>query len=211
MLDRKLAQNPAEDLRPPKAWPALPKFLSLEEVDTLIAQPDTKTPRGLRDRAMVELLYATGMRVTELISVRAADLHLDEHYLTCIGKGNKERLIPIGDEATSWIRRYQREGRAHFLKGGRPSARLFLNARGGGLSRVGFWKIPGLRGRRDSAEISRTCCGIRSPRTARSAGRPARHPDDARAHRSVHHADLHACARGAPQDRVRSLSPPGLI
>src|SRR5688572_6877417 len=85
VLDRRLEHSPAEDLRPPKAWPALPKFLSLEQVDALIAQPDVKTPRGIRDRAMIELLYATGMRVSELISVRAADLHLNEHYLTCIG------------------------------------------------------------------------------------------------------------------------------
>lgn len=140
MLDRHLEQNPAEDLRPPHAWPALPTFLSIDDVDTLIAQPDVSTPRGLRDRAMIELLYATGMRVSELIGVRAADLHLDEHYLTCIGKGDKERLIPIGEQAADWVRRYQQEGRPHLLRG-RPSARLFLNARGGGLSRVGFWKI----------------------------------------------------------------------
>jgi integrase/recombinase XerD len=141
MLDRTRESNPAEDLRPPRAWPALPTFLSLDEVDTLIAQPDTSTPRGLRDRAMIEVLYATGMRVSELIGLRAADLHLEEHYLTCIGKGNKERMIPIGDEATAWLTRYQREARAHFLRGRRTSARLFLNARGGTLSRVGFWKI----------------------------------------------------------------------
>jgi integrase/recombinase XerD len=88
------------------------------------------------------------MRVSELISVRAVDLHLDEQYLTCIGKGDKERLIPIGEQAADWVRRYQREGRQHFLRGGRPSARLFLNARGGGLSRVGFWKILKQYGRR---------------------------------------------------------------
>src|SRR5436309_523376 len=87
VLDRRLEQSPADDLRPPRAWPALPKFLSLEDVDALIAQPDTTTPLGLRDRAMIELLYATGMRVSELVSVRTADLHLDERYLTCIGKG----------------------------------------------------------------------------------------------------------------------------
>jgi integrase/recombinase XerD len=141
VLDRHLEHNPAEDLRPPQAWPALPSFLSIDDVDALIAQPDISTPRGLRDRAMIELLYATGMRVSELVGVRVADLHLDEQYLTCIGKGDKERLIPIGEQAADWVRRYQREGRAHFLRGGRPAARLFLNARGGGLSRVGFWKL----------------------------------------------------------------------
>jgi integrase/recombinase XerD len=141
VVNRHLEQNPAEDLRPPRAWPALPKFLSLDEVDALIAQPDVSTPRGLRDRAMIELLYATGMRVSELIHVRATDLHLEAHYLTCVGKGNKERLIPIGEQATEWVTRYQREGRARLLKRGQPSPRLFLNARGGSLSRVGFWKL----------------------------------------------------------------------
>src|SRR5439155_21187155 len=140
VLDRRLEQSPAEDLQPPRAWPALPKFLSLEEVDALIAQPIVSTPRGLRDRAMIELLYATGMRVSELIGVRLADLHLDDHYLTCVGKGNKERLIPMGEQAALWIRRYQRDGRSVLLKR-RSSPRLFVNARGLPLSRVGFWKI----------------------------------------------------------------------
>jgi len=147
VLERHLEESPANDLRPPRAWPALPRFLAIEEVDALIAQPDVTTPRGLRDRALIELLYATGMRVSELISVRAADLHLAERYLTCIGKGNKERLIPMGEQAAAWIQTYQREGRPALLKG-RSSARLFVNARGGPLSRVGFWKILKAYGRR---------------------------------------------------------------
>ena len=140
VLDRRLSRNPADDLRPPRAWPALPKFLTLEEVDTLIAQPDVSTPLGLRDRAMIELLYATGVRVSELVSVRTADLHLAEQYMTCIGKGSKERLIPIGEQASDWIRKYQAGARHELLKG-RASPRVFVNARGGPLSRVGFWKI----------------------------------------------------------------------
>ena len=142
VLDRRLDHSPADDLSPPRAWPALPKFLSLEEVDTLIAQPDVGTALGLRDRAMIELLYATGLRVSELMAVRASDLHLDEQYMTCIGKGSKERLIPMGEQAADWIRRYQREARPELVRkvrGGR--AVLFVNARGGALSRVGFWKI----------------------------------------------------------------------
>jgi integrase/recombinase XerD len=140
VLDRRLDGSPADDLRPPRAWPALPTFLSIAEVDTLIAQPDVSATLGLRDRAMIELLYATGLRVSELVGVRLADLHLDEHYLTCIGKGSKERLVPIGDQATDWIRKYSSQARRTLLKG-RASPRLFLNARGGPLSRVGFWKI----------------------------------------------------------------------
>ena len=140
VIDRRLDRSPADDLRPPRAWPALPSFLSIEEVDTLIAQPDVSTTLGIRDRAMIELLYATGLRVSELVGVRLADLHLDEHYLTCIGKGSKERLVPIGEQAAQWIRQYAAQARRDLLAG-RSSPRLFLNARGGPLSRVGFWKI----------------------------------------------------------------------
>ena len=147
VLDRRLTASPADDLRPPRAWPALPKFLSIEEVDRLIAQPDVSTPLGCRDRAMIELLYATGLRVSELVAVRTADVHLREQYLTCIGKGDKERLVPIGEEAASWIARYTRDSRPALLKG-RPSPRLFVNGRGGALSRVGFWKILKAHGRR---------------------------------------------------------------
>jgi integrase/recombinase XerD len=148
VLERHIERSPADDLQPPRAWPALPRFLSLEEVDALLAQPDLSTAIGLRDRAMFDLLYATGMRVSELVGVRAGDLHLDEGYLTCVGKGNKERLIPIGAEAADSVRRYARDGRPPLVKtsrtstaSGRASQRLFVNARGGPLSRVGFWKI----------------------------------------------------------------------
>ena len=140
VLDRTLEHSPADDVRPPKAWPALPKYLSEDEVDRLLAAPDVSTPKGLRDRALIEVLYATGMRVSELVAVRAADLRLAEQYLTCIGKGNKERLIPIGEQATDWVARYQREARPALVRG-RTTPRLFTNARGGPLSRVGFWKI----------------------------------------------------------------------
>ena len=138
----RLATSPADDLRPPRAWKALPRYLSADEVDMLIAQPDTTTARGLRDRAMIELLYATGMRVSELVSLRPADLNLEASYLTCTGKGDKQRIVPIGDEAARWVRRYTHDARATLL-GRRSSPRLFVNARGGGdaLTRVGFWKI----------------------------------------------------------------------
>jgi integrase/recombinase XerD len=148
-LEQRIERNPAEDLRPPRAWPALPKFLSIEQVDALLAQPDVTTPLGLRDRAMLEVLYATGMRVSEAISLRAADLHLDQEYVTCIGKGNKERVVPIGAAAASWLTRYQREARPQLTRHAPArSPRLFLNARGGPLSRVGFWKILKSHGRR---------------------------------------------------------------
>jgi integrase/recombinase XerD len=142
VLDGRLKINPAEDLRPPRAWKSLPRFLSVEDVDRLVAQPDVTTPRGLRDRALIELLYATGMRVSELIRLRPADVNLAASYLTCTGKGNKQRIVPIGEEAAAWVHRYLREARAALLRR-RKSTRLFVNARGGGhgLTRVGFWKI----------------------------------------------------------------------
>ena len=139
--EQKLAQNPADDLRSPRAWQTLPKFLSLEDVDRLLAQPDVSTPRGLRDKALIELLYATGLRVTELISLRAGDLHMDDGYLTCVGKGDKQRMVPMGHDAATWVRRYIGDGRPALLKK-RSSPWLFINARdGGALSRIGFWKV----------------------------------------------------------------------
>ena len=138
--DGHVERNPADDLRAPRAWPALPKFLSCDEVNRLIDQPDVSTPIGLRDRALIELLYATGMRVSELVSVRPSDLNLRAAYLTCMGKGAKERLVPMGRPAVEWVQRYMRTGRSQLLRGDELPW-LFLNARGGHLGRVGFWKI----------------------------------------------------------------------
>lgn len=152
-VEQRPPSNPADDLRSPRAWPALPKFLSLDEVDRLLEQPDITTPRGLRDKALVELLYATGLRVSELISLRAGDLSLEEGYLTCVGKGDKQRMVPLGQTAAEWVRRYIRDGRSALVKQ-RTSPWLFVNARDGGpLSRVGFWKV--LKAYGTSAGLSR--------------------------------------------------------
>jgi integrase/recombinase XerD len=139
-VEDKRDASPADDLRAPRAWPALPKFLSLEEVDRLLAQPDTSTPRGLRDKALIEVLYATGLRVSELVSLKTNNLYLDEGYLTCVGKGSKERIVPVGHEAAEWLKKYLSSGRRALVNGSSPW--LFVNARDGGpLSRVGFWKV----------------------------------------------------------------------
>ena len=133
--------NPAADVPAPRAWKALPKFLSTDEVDKLLAAPDTSEPRGIRDRALIELFYATGLRVSEMVGLRQQDLNLESGYLTCTGKGRKQRLVPIGDEASAWLTKYLKDSRPALLKK-RSSPRLFVNARGGsGLTRVGFWKI----------------------------------------------------------------------
>jgi len=141
VLDGQLSASPADDVHAPRAWPALPKFLSLDEVDRLLEQPNTGTPAGTRDRALLELLYATGMRASELLSLRVGDINLDGGFLTCVGKGAKERVVPIGRVATGWVRTYLASARP-VLDKHHSSEFLFLNARGGrSLSRVGFWKI----------------------------------------------------------------------
>lgn len=141
------SENPSADLRAPRAWKALPKYLTPEEVDRLLAAPDVTAPAGLRDRALIELLYATGLRVSELLALRRQDVNLEAGTLTTLGKGRKERLVPIGDEASQWVARYARESRPALL-GTRTSPRLFVNARGGtGLTRMGVWKLLARYGR----------------------------------------------------------------
>jgi integrase/recombinase XerD len=163
MVDGRLSANPTEDVRAPRAWKVLPRFLSVEDVDRLLLQPDTATPKGIRDRALIELLYATGLRVSELVGLRPGDVNLENRYLTCTGKGRKQRLVPIGDVAADWVRRYAREARPALLSR-RSSTRLFVNARGSsaGLTRMGFWKIlkryavqAGLRATRISPHVLR--------------------------------------------------------
>jgi integrase/recombinase XerD len=142
VVDGRLTANPAGDVHAPRAWKTLPKYLSLEEVDTLLTQPDVSIPRGLRDRALIELLYATGLRVSELLSLRPTDINIDAGLVSCTGKGGKERAVPLGDQAADWLKQYVRDARPLLLKR-RSSPRLFVNATGSGpgLTRVGFWKI----------------------------------------------------------------------
>lgn len=141
LVSRVIATNPTEDLRPPRAWRELPRYLSLAEVDALLAAPDLSTPRGLRDRAMLDVLYATGLRVSELVSLRPSDLNVDVGFLTCIGKGDKQRVVPVGEQAVAALRAYMAGGRTALLKG-QSSPWLFPGGRGpGALTRVGFWKL----------------------------------------------------------------------
>ena len=138
--------NPTLPLQGPKPRRTLPHTLSELEVETLIHQPKTESPRGLRDAAMLEVLYATGLRVSELISLTLDQLELEAHLIRTIGKGSKERLVPIGKAATRCLTEYLDKGRPPLLK--YPMAPyVFLNNRGGRLSRQGFWKILGQYGR----------------------------------------------------------------
>ncbi len=136
------SDNPAANLQPPKLWRALPKVLTEAEVESLLGAPDVGIPLGLRDRAMIEVLYASGLRVSELVGLEMSQLHLDGGFLVAFGKGSKERLVPVGERAEEWTRRWLREGRPELARG-RHSV-VFTNARGVGMTRQGFWKI--LRG-----------------------------------------------------------------
>jgi len=132
--------DPAQELRPPRQWQTIPKFLNLEEIEKLIRAPDTARPTGLRDRAMIELLYASGLRVSELCRVGVGDLDARMGYVRVTGKGNKQRLVPVGREAIGAVERYLADGRGALLKG-RASRYLFVTARGGCLTRQAFWKL----------------------------------------------------------------------
>lgn len=134
-----LSANPAEEIESPKTDKTLPEILSLEEVETLLEQPDTQIPQGMRDRAMLEMLYATGMRVSELTQLQVNHVHLEAGYVLVYGKGSKERIVPIGNEAMKWARRYMGETRERFLKKGESSF-LFVNRSGKPMSRQHFWK-----------------------------------------------------------------------
>jgi integrase/recombinase XerD len=118
----------------------VPKTLSEAQVEALLAAPDTTTPLGLRDRAMLELMYASGLRVSELVQARTVHLGLEEGVLRVLGKGSRERLVPFGEEAMAWLLRYLREARATIL-GGQASDALFVTARGAGMTRQMFWRI----------------------------------------------------------------------
>jgi len=131
--------NPMANVAAPKHAEHLPAVLTVAEVDRLLAAPDTSDKYGIRDRAMLEVLYATGLRVSELVHLKLGDLHLEMGLLQTLGKGDKERIVPIGDVASDWITRYLRDSRPVLLKH-RTSPYLFLNAHGGGLSRQAIWQ-----------------------------------------------------------------------
>ena len=134
--DRK--DNPAVNLLPPKLWRPLPKVLSEPEVEALLAAPDVGTPLGLRDRAMLELLYATGLRVSELVGLKIPQLRLEMGFLVAFGKGSKERIVPVGEQAELWVQRYLREVRPRLAKGRHQA--VFANSAGEPMTRQGFWK-----------------------------------------------------------------------
>jgi integrase/recombinase XerD len=151
-----IATDPSLNLESPKIRRTLPGYLRLEEVDRLLEQPDAKTAIGLRDLAMLEVLYSTGLRVSELIGLRVTDLDSKVGCIRCIGKGDKERIVPAGRKALSMVEKYLRDARPKLLGKGAPSQALFVNRRGGSLSRVGVWKILSAYGRRAGLRVPLT-------------------------------------------------------
>jgi integrase/recombinase XerD len=135
-----IAADPTEYLATPRQWQQIPKFLNLGEIDRIIEATDRSRPNGLRDRAMLHVLFATGLRVSELCRLTAADLNAAVGVLRATGKGNKQRLVPVGKEALRAVDDYLIGGRAALLKG-RASRYLFITARGGCLTRQAFWKL----------------------------------------------------------------------
>jgi integrase/recombinase XerD len=140
VLDGYLEVNPAGDLETPKIRRKLPRVLSVEEVDRLMEAPNVVLPLGLRDRAMLELMYGTGVRVSELLSLQMEDINFTAGLLRCLGKGRKERIIPVNQTASDWVQRYL--ARSRLLLAKKPAERaLFLNSRGQPMTRQGFFKI----------------------------------------------------------------------
>jgi integrase/recombinase XerD len=140
LRERHVKVDPTVRLDPPKRAPRFPKTLSEAEVEALLAAPDAATPLGMRDRTMFEVLYAAGLRVSELVGLKLFEVNLDAGVLRVMGKGSKERLVPLGEEAVDWVRRYLKEFRKEILKK-RNSDHLFVSARGSGMTRQAFWQI----------------------------------------------------------------------
>lgn len=136
MLDGHIKRHPAEDLDTPQASAHLPRFLSEDEMERLLAMPDTVTEEGLRDRAILELMYASGLRISELVSLKPSDVDMDAGLLSCHGKGSKERRIPIGKSATRWLELYRA---AHVYRTRTHDPRLFVNSLGAPLTRQSVW------------------------------------------------------------------------
>lgn len=138
--ERILKNDPSALIDSPKLWKRVPETLTLNEVEALIAQPDARSSQGLRDKAILETLYATGMRVSEGVNLKKDSVNLDVGFLRCIGKGNKERVIPLGKKAINSINKYLETSRPKFLKG-KESEFLFVSRCGKKISRQSFWKI----------------------------------------------------------------------
>jgi integrase/recombinase XerD len=139
LRERRVKRDPTLKLDPPKRAPRFPKTLSEADVEALLAAPDVAAPLGMRDRTMLEVLYAAGLRVSELVGLKVFEVNLDAGVLRIMGKGSKERLVPLGEEAVDWVRRYVKDFRSSLLKK-KSSDFLFVTARGSCMTRQAFWQ-----------------------------------------------------------------------
>ena len=139
LRERHIKADPTIRLDPPKRAPRFPRTLSEADVEALLAAPDVATPLGMRDRAMFEVLYASGLRVSELVGLKVFEVNLDAGVVRVMGKGSKERLVPLGEEAVDWVRRYTKGFRSDLLKK-KSSDHLFITGRGTGMTRQAFWQ-----------------------------------------------------------------------
>ncbi len=140
IVEKLIAEDPASQIKTPKMKKSIPGVISLDDVETLLGAPDESTPEGLRDSAMIEVLYATGIRVSELIGLKLNDVNFDHGYVIVYGKGSKERIVPLGEAAREKLQNYLMEARPLILKSKEAKA-LFVTRRGSGMTRQGFWKL----------------------------------------------------------------------
>jgi len=140
LRERLISFDPTETIESPKIWKKIPQTLNIEEIEKIILQPNLKTKIGIRDRAILDTLYATGMRVSEIVNLKLDDVNLEMGFLRCVGKGNKERIIPLGKYATEAIKRYLKETR-NYLLGKKDSDLLFISRLGKKISRQALWKM----------------------------------------------------------------------
>jgi integrase/recombinase XerD len=152
LIEDIISVDPMLNLESPKYRKSLPTFLRMDEIDRLLAQPDESTLHGIRDRAMIEMLYSTGLRVSELVTLKVSDLDTRMGCLRCVGKGDKERLVPVGRQALAAVQKYLEQSRPLLVRGARAKGKaepyLFLNRSGGKLSRISIWRILSDYGRR---------------------------------------------------------------
>ena len=208
--DEARREDPTLLMQRPRMPRGLPKALAEREIEALIVAPDTGTPLGLRDRAMLELMYSSGLRVSELVDLPLAGLNPRQGVLRVTGKGGKDRLVPVGEEAIAHMETYLREARPLLAKGRQPPA-LFLCRRGAAMSRQMFWTLVKRYAKQVGIPAKPRVAPCAAPFVCHPPAQPRRRPsraaDAAGPQRAQHHPDLHPGREGRPQAPSRAASP----